>query len=351
MFWKQQPDSLTKAGLKFTIAILLFLITLILFIGSYMGLFNIVNALDVKAFYRYASDGKFDQDVYLQGAIKAETGLNDTLTSISPNSIGASFSREELRFLLKDQKLLEERLNGNPDYIVYLQKHDSTVSDVVYYMKKITSLDDIVLYAAMYIAALFYILNLYFLLKLRMSIFILSGLLYFILVVDSFMSGIFLDAFFPLIRNLNKLFNEGALKSYEDYRIFSKNFLPAIREAALTFIILDTVVQSIKDAKKRKLTSKFIAAYIELDLTLQFLNGMNIDLVVTRLNKLNLEAIEHFCKANKSDEHLKIAYDLIRNRSTTEENHKTTVAELKEMILKIKNEINNSTFVRENIII
>ncbi|TKH43894.1 hypothetical protein C1I60_11030 [Paenibacillus terrae] len=351
---KQKPDKMTLRALKVTSASIVFLAILFFIVLVYAGLYEVVNALDVKAYFRYASDGKFEQDVYFREAEEAKTEIRSSLKVLLPDDATPSRIQEYFKLLLQDETLLKEKMNENNKYIEYLKNNNVTVDDAVLYMKKIINLDEIFLYAASYVGMLLFILILYFLYKWRISIFILSGILYFILVVDSFTAGIFLDAFFPVLQNIysysGKVTGSFYLLFYDDYLRLSKNFLPATREAALTFIILDTVVQSLKDSKKRRRSSKFLVAYLELEFTLQFLSGIKGNLIVTNLKTVDLEEIYNLCKENKSDEFAMKAKEKLDEWRKVTRNQKMTVSELYERLLNIHNYLKKSKYIRENII-
>ncbi|OAB44175.1 hypothetical protein [Paenibacillus glacialis] len=353
---KQKPDKMTLRALKAVSVPILFLITLFLIVVIYIGLYKIVNVMDTKAYFRYASDGKFTQDIYFEEAEEKGAEIYSTLGNVIPDAVIPPRIQEHFKILLQNEKFLKEEMNKNNGYVEYLASNNATVNDVISYMKKIVKLDDIFLYAGIYVGMLIFILTLYFLYKWRIGLFIFSGILYFILVVDSFMAGIFLDSFFLSFQSLNNFLNHlegngnGYLVSYDDYLMLSKNVLPATREAALTFIIVDTVVQSMKDSKKRKRSSKFLASYCELEFTLNFLKQMKGNLVITNLKTVDLEAIYYFCKENKEDRHLiEVVTNLDEWKKVTR-NQKMTVTELHDRLLSVRNVLKESKFIRENII-
>lgn len=349
--FKQKPDKITSEALKTIGSSVIFLAILLLIVLVYAGLYEVVNFMDVKAYFRYASDGKFEEDFYFKNAEESGTEIFSTLYGIVPNENIPSRMQDYFKMLLEHEKELREKFNSNNEYLKYLQSNDTTVNDVISYMKKIVSLDEIFLHAGMYIGMLIFILILYFWYKWRIRIFIISGMLYFILVIDSFMSGIFLDAFYPVLRNVLERFNENNhLLSYEEYITLSKKFLPATREAALTFIILDTVVQSIKDTKKRKISSRFLTAYFELEFTLKFLDHMKNDLVVTNLKTVDLEAIYSLCKEDKLDHHLVSAKEKLDELRSIIKNEKMTVFKLQDKLSSINSDLKKSKYIRENIV-
>ncbi|MCP1135285.1 hypothetical protein NKT34_18455 [Paenibacillus polysaccharolyticus] len=351
---KQKPDKMTLRALKVTSASIVFLVILFFIVIVYSLLYELVNVLDVKAYFRYASEGKFEQDFYFTEAEKAKTGIRSSLKVFLPDDVAPSRLQEYFKLYLQDETLLKKKMNENNKYIEYLKSNNVTVDDAVLYMKRIINLDEIFLYAAWYVGMLLFILILYFLYKWRISIFILSGILYFILVIDSFTAGIFLDAFFPVFQNIHsysgKVIGTFDLLSYDDYLRISKSFLPAIREAALTFIILDTVVQSLKDSKKRRRSSRFLVAYVELEFTLHFLSEIKENLIITNLKTVNLEEIYDLCKENKSDEYMMKAKEKLDEWRKISRNKNMTVFESYERLLNIRNYLIKSKFIRENII-
>lgn len=354
----QIPDKYAWSLLKFSSSLLLFIVMLYFSVMIYMGLFQLVNTMDIKSYYRYASDGKFSVDIYFKEAQEKGTQVSDTLNKILPEDTTATRPQEYFNILLKNEKLLREELNKNYEYMDYLEVNDITLNDVITYMNKIVDLDNNFLNAAMYIAMLIYILILYLLYKWRISIFISTGILYLILVVDSFMSGILLDACFPFFQEIYMLSMEIQKEtnysfSYEDHLFFSKSILPATREAALTFIILDTVVQSVKNSKKRKRCSNFLALYFAIDDTLNSLRQIkqvNPDVVITKLNAVNFEVVHLLFKENKKDNYLREAKETLDGLKNNTNLRGVEVGELYDRLSYLQSILRKSEYIKNNII-
>lgn len=343
------------SGSKFIYAIVLTFFCLALFILSFFGIYKVINSLDLKAFYRYASDGKFTTDVYFTEASKEGIKLEELFGEMLPETVESINRPQDLyQILLGNEKLLFEGLRNYKNYVEYLKSKNLVVEDAILYMKKISKLDDVIMKAAIYLTILFYIFALYFLFKWRLQIFILSGLVYFVLVIDSYMSGIFLDAFFPFFTKIYCFFNYIQIDSlplkYEDYKFLSKNFLSIVGESALTFIIFDTAVESIKNAQKNKRRSRFLSSYLELETTIKFLGQIPGNLFVTKLKTIDMRAIYRFCREDKSDKYLSQTVVIINEYNKIIKTKKITVIELHEQLIAIQNNLRRSAYFRNNII-
>lgn len=314
-----------------------------------------VNSLDLKAYYRYASDGKFTTDIYFTEASKQGIKIEELFGELLPETAEAINRPQDLfQKLLANESLLFEKLSNHKAYNDYLQSNDLIVNDVILYMKKLSMLDEIIMHVAFYLSNLIYIFTLYFWFKWRLRIYILSGLIYLVLVIDSYMSGIFLDAFFPLITKLNDLFNFIPIIysefTYEDHGFLSEIILPTIREAALTFIIFDTVVQTIRNSQKKKRRSKFLSTYLELEHTIEFLGKLKGDLFVKELKTIDIGAISQFCKEDRSDKYLLQTAEIIDEYNKAMKTRKVTVVESAMQLTVIRNNLRKSAYFRNNII-
>jgi len=356
--YKQQTNVITKFCFKLASALFIFIFILYLCVPIYMGLYQLINTMDTDSYYRYASGGKFSVDMYFKEAQEKGTQVSDTLNNILPEDTTATRPQELFKVLLKNEKLLREALNENSYYMSYLESNNNTLDDVIVYMNKIVDLDETFLNAAIYISMLIFILILYSLYKWRLGIFVTTGVLYLILVVDSFMSGIFLDACYPLFQKMHTFIanfqNRGDDPfSYEDYLLLSKSILPATREAALTFVILDTVVQSVKNSRKRKRSSNFIALYFAIDETLNLLRQIkknNPNMVITKLNTVNFEVVHLLYKEHKKDNYLREAKEKLDGMKNNKNSRGIEVGELYDRLSYLQRLLRKSEYLKNNII-
>lgn len=264
----------------------------------YMLSFNIINILDESSYIRYATNGKYNEDVFFKGALKMDVDLNPMLEELV--KVKVKRPQELFKEILKDEYLFRQKVSLNHDYLTYLDKNNLTVNDVVAYMNKISELDNLMLVASLYIVALIYIIIYYFGFKYRKRIYLGAGILYFMLMLDSFSSGLISNALYPHV----KKWFEG---DYENYVLMSKGMLPAIKEATLTFLYFDTVIQFYVDKRNKSIASELRYTFNYLESFLNLLKKVENNPTVKISKVKNLPhslTLNKFCKKNKQDRYL-----------------------------------------------
>ncbi|WP_312046499.1 hypothetical protein [Anaerotignum sp.] len=281
--------------------------TLFIYFQSYV----IINTVDTSSYIRYATNGRYNEDVYFKKAVEEKVQIQDIII----NTIGEDQSEEEKQELieellrsgrkqdvfvelLKNEKVFRERINGNEEYINYLEQKSLSVDELVSFMNKLIKLDELMLTASIYISSLIFIFLYYGVFKYRKRIYLAAATLYFMLVLDSFTGGLLSNIAYPYFIQVGKM-------GYEEYLVFVKGMLPAMREATLTFIIVDTVVQYYLERKNRLLSYQIKTAYYSLEKVLIGLNAIkDRDNIKVHYININFNTILNFCKKNKKDFYL-----------------------------------------------
>ncbi|AIQ69574.1 hypothetical protein [Paenibacillus graminis] len=326
-----------KHPVKTIFALLLMYVYLPIAFLLYMCSFQVISWLEPNAYYRYATDGKYTEDIFFKGAMGQEIEVSSMLESIVGSQV---FKRPQDLFsaVLKKEDSLRHTLESNNEYMLYLKKNNLTVDHVIAYMKKISDLDDNLMNANLYLTALGIIMVYYLLFKYRNRIYLGAGLLYIFLVIDAFTYNLVSDAFYPQMKRLVSDL------SYEDYLVTVKGLLPALREATLTFIIFDTVIQSYKDRKNKRLETDLKISYYSLEKVLNILKNIinenpKIKLVEVKINK---NVILEFCKKNKQDQYLQDIKKIIEH-NLQQEIRNISNLELYEIYSTIYKNLNKST--------
>ncbi len=286
--------------LKGLIAVLLLYLFIPISSFFYFLSYEIINKVDTSSYIRYATNGNYNEDIYFKKALDENISLEDTFISIIGKKDPYDRKQDLFKALLKDERLFRKKISENTEYVSYLEKTNVTIDDLISFMKKLIDLDNLILTASVYLASLLYIFVYYILFKYRKRIYIGAAILYFILVLDSFTAGVLSATLIPY-------FQKNGDMNYEQFMIFFKSLLPAIREATLTFIIVDTVVQYYVDRKNKLFIYRFKKAYYSLEKALNGINTMrnkNTHFRVTQID-VDFNIIYKLCRMNKGDYYLK----------------------------------------------
>ncbi|WP_240416586.1 hypothetical protein [Paenibacillus periandrae] len=321
------------------------LIFLALTITMYMYSFEFINALNSDAYYNYATDDKYSYDVYFDWTKDAEAkkSFYESLKKDLPYQ--PARKQDFYMILLKNEEAFKEKISNNEEFYAYreyLKNHHLTVDSLVTYMKKFIDLDKVIINACFYIASLIYLLTLYFLFRLRTLIYFSSGIFYFLGVINRITSGLVFNAFSPFF--VDRL---GVFKTSQDYLDFTKGLFPAFIEAALTYIIIEVVILQVFETRKRSVALVFWTSFHALENTLKVLNEIktkNPNLVITKLNDVDLNGILKYCKQNKEDFHLNLA----KEEAEKIKDIRLDVSELYEKLSIIFRILKKSKFLKEN---
>lgn len=129
-----------------------------------------------------------------------------------------------------------------------------------------------------------------------------SGILYLLLKLDTFLSGLLFNALYPYFQ---KWFTD---ITYEEYVHFIRGMLPAVIEATITFLMFDTVIQYFVNKKdirikyELKNTFHYLIKILELQKNIETVP--NVQLVDLKYYPGKRTTLYKFCKKNKHDRNL-----------------------------------------------
>lgn len=300
--------------IKNVILLCMFVLYFPLCVGISVLLFEIINKVDPGAFYRYATEDKYSEDVFFSPAIDAKTEIGDTITETFivmdkglPDNGQAIFHE-----LLTDEILFLSKLEENTAYMDYLVDNNLTIEELITYMKSISNLSNEILNGSFYFSAVILFIIVYILFQFRLELYWLAGILYVFSILDGFTSGIFSNVFYNPMHWVSKMMGqEYTLNQYNMYI----EFLPKIKEAFLTFIIFDTVGQIYREKREKKRLKKLIEIYYSLGVVLKMMrdlrtaNSNNSFIKITKVN-VDLHYLCKYASKNRKDIALKEVREL-----------------------------------------
>ena len=244
-------NSVWKNICKIILAAILFLITI--FSSNWIST-NICRYLEksnTSLLFRYASDGKFSSNIYLSEEVRSQYGISDNMFFLLKQDDSGSLV-DLSRDISKYQLELIPVFSQNQDYLSYLQKNDTSISEFFTFCEKISELADNVSFACRYLFFLLWVILIHLLIRCRPALYFSMGII--CIVASLFkLSGKLAAAY---------LFADSGF-----FHMFADDIIPALLEAMLTFLIFDITIASME---KVRLSHRLEKLYEDLP-SLQFL--------------------------------------------------------------------------------
>ncbi|MCB2300119.1 methyl-accepting chemotaxis protein [Clostridium tagluense] len=217
-----------------------FLITFALYFLS----FNIVNKVNPQSYYLYATNGKYNKDIFFSDSVNKTTKIFDGAITEIVKKTNTKISRKQDIFgaIVNNPKLSEKLISANKKYMDYLDKQNLEIDDVINYSVKMYEVDNNIMKASFYLAFTICILIDLFCLKNRKRIYVVALIVYLLSNLDSFTVGLSSQTIYNLPFISSKM-------THDDFQLFLAIMLPALKEAFLTFIIVDSIYQALLQVK------------------------------------------------------------------------------------------------------
>lgn len=221
-------------------------------IVSYFCSFKIIKAIDLNIFNLYASDGFSTTNPYLNNEVLKNTIIADAVTQVfGKTEKKFTTTQEAYKFLLDNKENANRILLQNHEYKKYMDDNGLSINGFWNFAEKMGKLDENIINAIIYIWLLIYVLIFYFFFGYRKGIFITVFLIYTLTVINSYSDGLLSYALYRPFTNFIAIFNTEALSLNEHLMMFN-SFFPTLKEAILTYILLDTAYQIAVDRKYKK---------------------------------------------------------------------------------------------------
>ncbi|MBU5676815.1 hypothetical protein KQI88_10330 [Alkaliphilus sp. MSJ-5] len=285
-------------GLKILNAFLMPLIAIGLVIYLYSFTYSTINFIDSGIFNLYATHGKYDYNPFLSQEIDEKTKIYSTLLSnfeiTKVNRIQDLYEK-----ILEDKEFSRNILEGNKEYTNYLKGMGLDINELFYYGERIMKLDESILNGAYYFMALSVIIIYALFYKFRLGIYISGAVIYLLSNLSNFTNQ--LSSYF-IVTIMNKIDNNIEISSLDNLR---DSFFPAIKEAILTYIILDVIFESINSKKQVDLNHEMKKFYYSIYNIVDYYdhNKHNFDNVKFVKLHISINKIKKFLVKNRSDDY------------------------------------------------
>lgn len=200
---------------------------------------------DQRFLFEYATEGRFDENVYFSAEAQARTGiLSDLLPYLERARIHGLIGLSE-QITIYQVELLPVFLE-NAAYQDYLRQNETSVAELYQFCENLRDLTENLFFACRYVAFLCWVVALHFLMKCR-------PLLYFFMGV--------LCVFASTLRLSNRLFAGIFSDGEAFFHLYADDLIPTMLEAMLTFLIFDITIAA---WEKARLSSRLRPLYQDL---------------------------------------------------------------------------------------
>ena len=140
-------DNLQKFAIFLVVTLL---IVSFLFPSMYMGTFRLINNVDSSIYARYATNGKFEENLFFSTEIEKNTGIIEQLESKIDDFVGVSRIQEFAYVIIENQSEVKDIIYTNQKYQAYLRSIGSSVDDLIDWSEKTAALDDRIAMGCLY---------------------------------------------------------------------------------------------------------------------------------------------------------------------------------------------------------
>lgn len=234
---KQGAKALAAAGL----------LLLALLLSTWAGIF-LAGALEREGkgiLFEYATEGRFDRNVYFCREAENRTGiLSELLPHLEQDGVHGLVGLSEQ--ITRYQVELLPVFLGNAAYLAYLRENETSVAELYQFCENLRDLTENLFFACRYAAFLGWVIALHFLMKKRPLLYFIMGLL---------------CVFASALRLSNRLFAGLFSNGEAFFHLYADDLIPAMLEAMLTFLIFDITIAA---WEKSRLSRRLAPLYQDL---------------------------------------------------------------------------------------
>lgn len=187
--------------------------------------------------YQYASDGRFDQNIYFSAAVNQDTGVLDDIQPYLTDKHGGliGIARDLSKYRIELLPILSE----NHKYLDHLHQLNTSIEELFVFCDKIDKMVENIAFACRYLMLLGWVILVHFFMRCRPALYFGMG------VVCIFAS---------VLKLSDKLFAALLFHSPQTFDLFANQYIPTLLEAMLTFLIFDITIASLEKLRvSRKL--------------------------------------------------------------------------------------------------
>ena len=212
-----------------------------IFPGMYMGSYKLINMVDSSIYARYATNEKFEENIFFNDEIESETKILEQLLNEMHESSEVERIQDFARIISTNQDKVKKVISNNQRYQEYLIDIGSSLDDLIQWSEKISLIDNNLSMTCLYLSFLIIAVVMVVPFGFRKAFYVCAGVTYTIAMLSMFSDGISDYLVANAISLMAKLSSD--VFTYRDMGELKSLFSQTYKESTLTFIIFDTVIQ------------------------------------------------------------------------------------------------------------
>ncbi len=235
----------------------------------YFGTYKLINDTDASIYTRYATDNKYENNIFFSEDVETSTGI---LSDLSKNIKGMGTVKRKQDFakvIYENKEKVKIIIYKNYKYSKYLSDKGSSVEELLTWSEKTAKLDDNIVQLSLFLICMIFAGITVILFKCRKTFYFIAGIIYTITIMSMFSGGI---SDYLVLQSMNVFFKLGKeTLSYQDMDTIKSIFIQAYKESMVAFIIFDTIIQIVQGDRERKRKGEIKYIIYSLDYQINFL--------------------------------------------------------------------------------
>jgi hypothetical protein len=235
----------------------------------YLGTYQFINRADPTIYPRYATNNKYDNNIFFNEDINYRSGIISDMIEIIPDVNSINRIQDFAKIISNNKEKMKLIIDKNKLYKEYLSKQGSSVSELFEWSQKTAALDDNIIQMCLFLIFLVFAVISVMIFKCRKTFYTVAGFVYLITIMSAFSNGLS-DYIIVYIANmLFKIF--GNTITYLDMNSMKTLIMQAYKESLLAFIIFDTIIQIVEGNKDKRRETEIKTCIYSLDYIINFL--------------------------------------------------------------------------------
>lgn len=301
----------------------------------YMGTYELINDVDTSIYSRYATNNKYDENIFFNTEVETSTGILSDLQENIDGIDNIKSKQEFAKVITENKEKVKQVINENSEYMKYLSDKGSSVEELMEWGEKTANLDNNILQLSLFLICMLYAGITVIIFKCRKTFYFLAGIIYTITIMSMFSGGI---SDYLVIKAMNIFLKFGnETLSYQDMDTMKSLFVQAYKESMVAFIIFDTIIQIVQGNRETRRKEEIKYVIYSLDYQIGFLKSFeNNDIQYLSKFKIPVNTILKIIRKKQKclDKKIKKAGKVLQYKEKLEK-EKLRLNQLEEMIIDI----------------
>lgn len=241
----------------------------------YWGTYQLINHTDTSIYARYATENKYDENIFFNAKVDKDTGILSELNCNISEFSSVKSTQDFARVITENKEKVAQIIDGNSRYKEYLSDQHSSSEELFEWSKKTAELDNNILQLNLFLICMIFAGITVIVFKCRKTFYFIAGTIYTITIMSMFSGGI---SDYLVLKAMNVFLKLGKTHlSYQDMDTIKLIFIQAYKESMVAFIIFDTIIQMVQGDRERRRKEEIRYIIYSLDYQISFLEKYKND--------------------------------------------------------------------------